>query len=279
MPGTEFFETKYAHKGENYMIENPLLPASMKIPGKTFTLPSRGMFYSNGELEESVQNGELHIHPLSGFTELSLKNPDLLFNGKAIVRVFNECVPEVKKPLELAAKDVDAILFFLRMVTYGSEFRIEVEHTCDGAKSHGYAVNLDQVLAMSKNIDPTMAEEYQSPVTIRGLKVYTRPVRFTDVVALFHETGTKKEFSDQDLERIAKLNVLSMIDRVETTRDSKFILEWLETLSTPELNEITEAADTKNKWGIENVVKLKCRDCGSDMDVELPLNPINFFTS
>jgi len=51
MPGTEFFGTKYGYTGEKFMIENPLLPASIKIPGKTFTLPSRGMFYSNGELD------------------------------------------------------------------------------------------------------------------------------------------------------------------------------------------------------------------------------------
>lgn len=258
--------------------DNPLL-SELKIPGKTFTLPSRGIFYSNGELDESVQNGEVHIHPLSGFTELSLKNPDLLFNGKAIVRVFNECVPEIKKPLELAAKDVDAILFFLRMVTYGSEFRIEVKHTCEDAKAHGYAVNLEHVLANSSNIDPTMIANYQSPIVVRNKEVFTRPIRFTDVVALFHETGTKKEFSDEDLERIAKLNVLSMIDRVDNVKNPAHILGWLQTLSTPELNEITDAAEAKNSWGINNIVKLKCRDCSHDMDVELPLNPINFFTS
>ncbi len=259
--------------------ENPLLSGGMKIPGKTFTLPSRGLFYHNGELAPSVINGEIHIHPLSGFTELSLKNPDLLFNGKAIIRVFNECIPEIKKPLELAAKDVDALLFFLRMVTYGSEFRIEVKHTCENAKAHGYSVNLEHVMASMKTIDPTMAEEYQAPVEVRGLKVFTRPIRFTDVVNLFHETGTKKEFSDQDLERIAKLNILSMIDRVENIADQKMIMEWLETLSTPELSQISDAATDKNSWGIDSIVKLKCRDCGEPMDVELPLNPINFFTS
>lgn len=261
------------------MQENPLLGTGLKIPGKTFTLPSRGVFYTNGELDESVKNGEIHIHPLSGFTELSLKNPDLLFNGKAIVRVFKECAPEILKPLELAAKDVDAVLFFLRMVTYGSEFRIEVKHTCEGAKSHGYSVNLDTVLASSPSIDPTMIDEYQTPVVVRGLKVYTRPIRFTDVVALFHETGTKKEFSDSDLERIAKLNVLSMIDRVEDTKNPEHILQWLQTLSTPELNLITDSAEGMKSWGVNNIAKLKCRDCNHDMDVELPLNPINFFTS
>jgi hypothetical protein len=183
--------------------DNPLLSGLLKIPGKTFPLPSRGLFYSNGELDESVKNGEVHVHPLSGFTELSLKSPDLLFNGKAIIRVFQECIPEIKKPLELAAKDVDAVLFFLRMVTYGSEFRIEVQHTCEHAKQHGYSVNLEQVLADATQLDPTMIETINHPVTVKGQPVFTRPIRFIDVVSLFHETGTKKEFSDEDLERRA----------------------------------------------------------------------------
>lgn len=259
--------------------DNPLLSGMLKIPGKTFSLPSRGLFYSNGEIDESVKNGEIHVHPLSGFTELSLKNPDLLFNGKAIIRVFQECVPEIKKPLELAAKDVDAILFFLRMVTYGSEFRIEVEHTCEGAKQHGYTVNLDQVLANATNLDPTMVDDINKPVLVRGKNVYTRPIRFIDVVTLFHETGTKKEFTDEDLERIAKLNTLSMIERVDDVRNPAHIAQWLETLTTTELNMITAGAEDKNSWGVNSVVKLTCRDCGNEMDVELPLNPINFFTS
>ena len=41
---------------------------------------------------------------------------------------------------------------------------------------------------------------------------------------------------------------------------------------------ITEAAGELNKWGPEQVVTLKCRDCGADMKVELPLNPVSFFT-
>ena len=261
------------------MTQNPLLANTNKIPGKTFTLPSRGVFYKNGELDESVTAGEVHIFPLSGFTELHLKNPDLLFNGKAIIRVFSECVPEIKKPLELASKDVEAILFYLRMVTYGSEFRIELKHECPDSKTHGYSVNLESVLANSTNLDPTMIGEYTMPIEVAGMKVYTRPVRFVDVVELFHATGTKKEFSEEDIERIARKNVLSMISSVEDVTNPEHIEGWLETLTTPQLNLISDAAESKTAWGINNITKIKCKDCGEIIDVELPLNPINFFSS
>ena len=70
--------------------QNPLLQ-KLKLPGRTFQLPSRGALYNNGEL--SSKEGEVHVHPMSALTEISLKNPDLLFNGRALEEVCAECVP------------------------------------------------------------------------------------------------------------------------------------------------------------------------------------------
>jgi hypothetical protein len=33
-----------------------------------------------------------------------------------------------------------------------------------------------------------------------------------------------------------------------------------------------------NDWGPKQTVELVCKDCGEKMDVELPLNPVSFFT-
>ena len=60
---------------------NPLLQG-IKLPGRTFQLPSRGALY-NDELDGTIVGGEVHVHPMTALTEINLKNPDLLFNGKA----------------------------------------------------------------------------------------------------------------------------------------------------------------------------------------------------
>jgi len=44
--------------------QNPLL-AAIKMPGRVFQLPSRGIFYKDGELDETCKNGEIHVQPLS----------------------------------------------------------------------------------------------------------------------------------------------------------------------------------------------------------------------
>lgn len=255
---------------------NPLL-AGIKLPGRTFQLPSRGALYRD-ELDPSCKQGEVHVHPMTALTEINLKNPDLLFNGKALNSVVQECIPGIKKPLELFGRDVDAVLFFLRLVTYGSEYRIEVKHDCAEAKNHSYVVNLEEILQSMKQLDPTLIEGKRLVKLATGQTVYTRPMRFTDIIELFHRSEGKKELTADDIKELAITNLMCMIERVDEVDDPKFIQEWVRTLTTPQVNRITEAANELNDWGPDQIVTLKCKDCGENMKVELPLNPVSFFT-
>lgn len=256
---------------------NPLL-SKVKLPGRTFPLPSKGVLYTNGELDASIKDGEVHVHPMSALVEINLKNPDQLFNGKALEAVLAESVPGIKKPLELYGRDVDALLFFLRLTTYGSEYRIEVKHDCKEAKNHSYVVDLEKIIQDMKFLDPTIIERDRVVSLPTGQKVFTRPMRFSDVIKLYHLSEGKKELSSEDIKEMAIVNLLSMIQRVDDIDNPVFIEEWLRQLSSPFINRITEAATTLNSWGPEQIAIIKCKDCGADMHVELPLNPVSFFT-
>jgi hypothetical protein len=256
---------------------NPLL-AKVKLPGRTFQLPSHGAMYEPGVLAATVKSGEVQVHPMSALAEINLKNPDLLFNGKALEAVLAECVPAIKKPLELYGRDVDAVLFFLRLATYGPEYRIEVKHDCAESKQHSYTVDLQQLVDTMRQLDPTVVEAKRTVKLETGQSVYTRPMKFDDIVQLFHSTGNKKELTAEDVKELAVTNLLCMIEKVEDVTDRAFIEEWVRSLTTPMVNRITEAASELNEWGPTQVVTLKCKDCGEDMRVELPLNPVSFFT-
>lgn len=258
-------------------ITNPLL-TKVRLPGRTFQLPSRGALYNNGELESSCANGEVHVHPMTALVEINLKNPDLLFNGKALEAVLAECVPAIKKPLELFGRDIDAILFFLRMATYGSEYRIEVKHDCENAAQHSYTVQLEELIQSMTYLDPTLVNTKRAVTLANGQTVYTRPMKFKDVIELFHRSGNKKELTAEDIKELAVVNLMSMIEKVDDTTEPKHIEGWIRALTTPMVHRITEAANELNGWGPEQVVTLKCKDCGGDMKVELPLNPVSFFT-
>lgn len=254
---------------------NPLL-AKLKLPGRTFQIPSRGALYHNGELSSS--EGEVHVHALSALAEISLKNPDLLFNGKAIEAVFAECVPEVKKPTELYGRDIDAIMYYLRLVTYGPQFEITVKHTCENAKQHSYTVDLEKQVQTMKQLDPTVAEEQFKAVMPNGQVVRVHPIKFEHMIRLFQMNAGKDEFSAEDQKKNLVFNLVNVIDSVDGVTDKGQIEEWVKAVSTPYHNRITEAIERTNEWGPASSVPLKCKDCGSVMDVELPLNPISFFT-
>lgn len=106
--------------------ENPLLK-KIKLPGKRFRLPSRGLFYTDGELKDTVVDGEIEIFSMSTTDEITLRTPDYLFSGEAIEKVFKRCIPEVEKPLKLLSRDVDYLLTALRVVSYGDVTELNVE--------------------------------------------------------------------------------------------------------------------------------------------------------
>ena len=254
---------------------NPLLQ-KLKLPGRTFQLPSRGALYKNGEV--SSVEGEVHVHALSALAEINLKNPDQLFNGKAIESVFAECVPEIKKPTELYGRDIDAIMFFLRLVTYGPDYQISVKHTCENAKEHSYLVNLERQMQEMKFLDPTTAEEQFKATMPNGQIVRVHPIKFEHMIKLFQMNAGKQEFTAEDAKKNLVFNLVNVIDSVDDVTDKGQIEEWVKAVSTPFHNRITEAIERTNGWGPSLKTKLVCKDCGEEIEVELPLNPISFFT-
>jgi DNA-directed RNA polymerase subunit M/transcription elongation factor TFIIS len=117
---------------------NPLLN-KIKLPGRRFRLPSRGLFYTSGELADNVIDGEIELFSMTAVDEISLRSPEYLYSGEAIERVLSRCAPEVKKPLKLLAKDVDFILTALRVVSYGDELELNIR--CDKCQEEQEAKN------------------------------------------------------------------------------------------------------------------------------------------
>lgn len=278
---------------ENALPTNPLL-AKIKIPGRTFQLPSRGALYNNGEL--AGVEGEIHVHPMSALAEISLKNPDLLFNGKALNQVFAECIPEIKKPSELYGRDIDAIMFYLRLVTYGPEFEIRVRHDCDESKKrgddgsflldneknpihneHSYTINIEEMIQRIRFLDPTMSDEFKCELP-NGQVVKVHPVKFEHMIKLFQMNSGKEEFTADDIKKNVVFNLVSLIESVDDVTDKRQIEEWVRGITSPYQNRITEVIEKTNEWGPEQTTTIICKDCKHEMPVELPLNPISFFT-
>lgn len=258
-------------------INNPLL-SDLKLPGRIFQLPSKGLFYHDDELEDDVSEAEIHVHPLSAMDEIILKNADQLFSGEAVKNVFPRCMTGIKNPTKLLAKDVDALTLFLRLVTYGAGYEFIAKHNCEGAKDHNYVADIEQMLSQIKPIDPTTIEQDFTITLPNGQVVKIRPYRYEDVIAMNKHNMGKTSLTVEDMQTNLLAAVSGMILSVNGVTDRNNIDQWVKSLPAIYLGRLAEKMKVLESWGPDLVWEAKCKDCGETFKVEVPINPITFFT-
>jgi len=255
---------------------NPLL-ARVHMPGSTFKLPSGGIFYKNGELADTVEKGEVHVQPMTAYDEVILKTPDLLFSGEAVKRIFTRCIPEILKPTELFGKDVDFLMICLRKMTYGDSFQLAYTHSCDDAKNHEYSVNIDHFINTTKQINPTTIGKVYTTTIDNGQVVEMHPPKFNDVIKMMQNYDPKVILTpEKETENIIE-TVISVISSVDGVTNKAFIKEWLAELSAGTIGKLSNAIENTTDWGPDFMFKTNCKDCGKEMEITAPINPLAFF--
>lgn len=259
--------------------KNPLLEGLNAIPGETFRLPSGGHFYTDGELADTVKDGEVHVYPMKTVDELIMKSPDKVLTGKAVEEVFARCIPDIKKPEELLANDVDYLLAAIRVVSYGDEAEIGATHTCEDAKEHSYKVSVRDILRESREIDPTSLKKNYK-MKLEGYTLSIRPPKFKSVLNLYQTISDEFLQNAEEDEIAVKMitNLADMIVDVNGVDNPEFIIEWLQNIKAGWINRISDFTRETSTWGVEYLRHVKCRDCGEEFEVSIPTNPITFFT-
>lgn len=107
------------------MTTNPLAHY-MRQPKIYIRLPSDGKYWESGSLEIS-ETGEYPVYSMTAKDELSLKVPDALMNGQAVVDVIQHCIPNIKNAWACPNLDLDAILIAIRLATYGEIMKTPVQ--------------------------------------------------------------------------------------------------------------------------------------------------------
>ena len=257
------------------MSDNPLL-ARIRIPGETFRLPSGGLFYEPGVLSEKVMDGEIYVYPMTAMDEIVLKTPDLLFSGQAIPQVFGRCIPDVLQAGKLLAKDVDFLLIALRKVSYGPQMELVYKHSCENGKEHSYLVGVDEFLKRSKRIDPNQAQRDFKLSLTNGQIVEIEPISFEGYVALMQ--ANEGDVDPQTLATRLYLSISKIIKSVDGDKDPAHIMEWLEKIPPVLMKQLTDSVEKTTEWGPDFMTAVKCKDCGAEVQVQAPLNPLAFFT-
>lgn len=258
-------------------IINPLL-ARAKMPGEHFTLPSLGLFYTSEELSSDVENGEIYISPMVTLDEIILKTPDKLYSGAAIEDVFKRCCPQILKPLELTAPDVDFILTALRKISFGNTTEIEFQHDCEKSKSHRYNLDMGKFIKNTIKIDPTsIVREYERTLK-NGQLIKLLPPTFKAALKIYQTALTDVNVDNStEIEKDVMESISSMILQVDEITDKPMIIEWLSILKPEIIMEIKDFINDLAEWGTDFSTKIICKDCGKEIDITSEINPISFF--
>ena len=90
----------------NEVIKMNQLNKYFRKPKIYIKLPTGGKF--NPEMETTVLD-EVGVLPMTALDEITLKNPDALLNGEAIVNVIKSCCPDIPEPKKMCNIDVEAL--------------------------------------------------------------------------------------------------------------------------------------------------------------------------
>jgi len=253
---------------------NPLLD-KIRMPGQTYQIPSQGTLYTDGELDSSVVNGELHVYPMTTIDEIVVRTPDMLFSGDSIEQVFKRCIPGVLKPKDLFAKDVDFLMVCLRQVSYGDQFDVTHTHDCPDASTNEYAIQMGPFIKNTKQIDPTTIHNKFHVVLDNGQTVELLPIRYRNVIKImqvFEDDISPEQQQDRMIDTLE-----GIIKSVDGITDTDMIKEWLQKIPIKWANQLSSAIDETTDWGPDFTTKVKCKDCGEVMDITIPMNPVSFF--
>ncbi len=274
------------------MIENNPLKQYFRRPVLYFKLPSLGKYYDSSIVEVPA-NFELPVYPMTAIDEMTIRTPDALFNGVAIVDLIKSCVPNIKDPWKLNSIDLDATIVAIKAAA--NDGTIAISTTCPAcAEVTDFDINLLPLLANIKDVD------YSELLKIRELEIKFRPLTYEETnknnIAQFQIQKTMVEMQNSDNEEEKKAIMSSTLIKL-----SEMVMEaiavTIEFINTPE-TKVTDKAfirDFLNNCDKEtnNVIKdrslalrekneiepigITCPKCQHGYKQKIIINAVDFF--
>jgi phage FluMu protein Com len=272
-------------------MDNNPLRQYFRRPAVYIKLPS-GDNYSPEEVI-IPETGELPVYPMTAIDEISIRTPDALFNGTAIVDLIKSCVPAIINPWALKSSDIDAVLIGIRAAS-GNE-TLDIDSMCPSCEEISqYQVHLVSLLSGMK------AGDYETELQLGDISVKLKPLTYYEINAAskaqidlqksfielekIEDQETKNKLGYQTLEKITLLTIeliAKSIAHVKTTTTLVTELEYiLDFLKHCDRNTYNTIRDHYAKLKSESEVKpmdVKCPHCNHEYEQAFELNPTDFF--
>lgn len=272
---------------------NPLAK-HFRQPALYAPLVSKGRFWPENAVN-IPSTGELPIYPMTARDEITLRTPDALINGTAIVEIIQSCCPMVVDAWEMPSIDVDTMLIAIRIASYGESMTVSGKCPyCN--EEHDYDVNLQAALASIQMPD------YDNPVMMEDLLVYLKPLNYREVSRSSQRTyeeerlimsltddsisaDDKQKAFDAHLQRMVDLNLDSLVaytDSImtqegESVTDRKFIKEFYSNISGANLKKLQSRVSEDSMIVNIQPMDAECKACEEQFKLNVTFDYASFF--
>lgn len=260
----------------NYSTPNPELDALFsQLREKTgrfeeITLPSLGKFYNGSD---GPSDGKLHIRPMTGNEEMILGTPRFLKKGIAMDMIFKECIKEPIQPAKLLTVDRTFILIYLRGISHGHEYEVEVRcPECSSSFNHTVDLNLPVELCPEEFGNASLEEKLPGS----GFRFRYRLSTGADEQAVNeHQERRLKTFGDTAMDDTILYRMALLTENIEQVKGTKMIQAVLQRLPIEDINYLRNLI-IDPPFGPKTKIDIFCPSCNHDFQVNLPIE-IDFF--
>jgi hypothetical protein len=274
------------------MIQNNPLRQYFRRPAVYLKLPSGGKFYTP-DIVEMPENGELPVYPMTAIDDITVKTPDALFNGQAVIDIIKSCIPSIKNPWGINSIDLDAILIAIRSAST-EDFSVTSECPACSTPSD-YKINLGGVLSGLR------APDYAKPLIIGDLSIKFRPLNYKDMNEIgMSQFEMQRQFGDMDsitdlvertekskkaLQTITELSMRTIAKTIHSVTvpngtevtELEYILDFLRNCDKTSYEQIKDYNTSLRESGEMKPFKIKCIHCSHEYDQPFTLNVTDFF--
>lgn len=226
-------------------------------------LPSNGLPYK--DLDETLASGELTIRPMSLSDEEILGNKAFINNGTVFSKLLESCIVDDVNIKKLIPYDVFFLLYYLRKITYGEDYKFEV--TCAECKKK-----------YEKTIDISDVEwEEIDDENVEGIKTIKLPVSKFTITMECPTLGNEEEvikiskkfddYGDTILNYVVR--TLEVLDDSNEPVNPNDYADFFEALPGKDRAEITKAFEKIEELTIPTV-SLTCPKCGTEDEASIP---------
>ncbi len=244
-------------KGQNYVYEE-------------ITLPSLGKFYDG---IDGPKNGVLHIRPMTGEDEQILATPRFVKKGQAINMIFSRCIQEQIKVADLLSADRTFLLIYLRGISYGTEYEVEIKDP-DSDRKFTTIIDLDSLPV--ERCPDDFGTDLSGVLPKSGFRFSYRFSRGRDETELQEYRDRKLKVSgDSGSDDSLIYRTAQLVEQIEGVGNKTEIMTLLRNLPIQDLTYLRNLV-TEPPFGVDTQVSIISPVTSDEFSIELPLEA-NFF--